>query len=215
MLPNSGRDLIGTLFVGFHKATQRKRAMRVQFEYTLDDSIDACQRMLARSKPVAYWKRRALLMALAVILLVTFVVSFALSSSWKIAAVVAVVAATYYGLMYPRSYARALKKRIHRTCEEHFAERSSRLCEVEVRPEGVWVRETDRQSVYEWSGIEEISAGAGSIDVFGHGVSGVIIRDRAFASAEQKESFLGQLTTAWQSHRSPQIANSSLPKADS
>jgi hypothetical protein len=189
--------------------------MRVQFEYTLDDAVDACERFLARSKPVAYWKRKALITTLCVILAVVFVVVYALSKSWEIAAGVAVAFTAYYALMYPRSYARALKKRVILSCEEQFAGRTSRLCEVEIRPEGVWVRDTDRQSVYEWSGIEEIRNVPGSIDVFGHGVSGVIIRDRSFSSAEQRESFLAQVTAAWQAQRSPGLADSALPANNS
>jgi YcxB-like protein len=181
--------------------------MQVQFEFTQDDLIDAAQRFSARSKVVRAIQWKNLLYSAFLAWLLVFL--FFYSSPVK-GAILGLLAALVTAVLYPSSNRKALEKRMRKISREVLGDGNSFLCEVELRQDGVWVRQKNCQTLYEWPGIEEVQETSDSVDIFTTAGSGVVVRDRAFASPEERLRFIELARAALNS--APQAAPSSTSK---
>jgi YcxB-like protein len=64
------------------------------------------------------------------------------------------------------------------------------VCEVELKPEGVWVRQMNTQIIYEWKIVEAVEEIDDAVAIFARGGGGVVIRNRAFKTDDQRSRFL-------------------------
>jgi hypothetical protein len=165
-------------------------SMRVQFEFTPDDLIDASRRFLARSKVVASWRWKGLGYSAFFIWLLVFTLCTYFYRRPVMGALIGLVAAGLSALMYPSSHRKAVEKRLLKFNRERFGEANSFLCEVELTAEGVWVRAMNLQVVYEWASVEEIQETSDSVDIFTRDGGGVVVRNRAFETPADKKAFL-------------------------
>lgn len=161
--------------------------MRVQFEFTQDDLIDASKRFSARLKAVRSFQWNGLLATSFLAWLLFFVFLYRTPIQ---GAIIGLVAAGLTALFYPGSNRKAVDKRMRKISRELFGDANSFLCEVELRPDGVWVRAMDRQTLFEWPSVEEIKETPDSVDIFTREGSGVVVRNRAFASPEERLRFI-------------------------
>jgi len=161
--------------------------MYVQFEFTHDDFVDACKRFSTRFKLVRSSQLRTTLSVAFFAALLSFLILY---RTPIIAAIIALAAAVASILFYRNSIRRAYEKHFRLLSKDIFGDASSFLCEVELRPEGVWVRQGHHQVVHEWPSIEEISETPDSVDIFTRDKSGVVIRNRAFKSPEERLRFI-------------------------
>lgn len=164
--------------------------MRVQFEFTDEDCIDVTKRILARSNLLA-WKWQALLIG-AVFTWVTgaliFIVIFSFSPSRGL--LVGLFLAGVSSLLYPSSHRRAVEKRLRKHHWANHDGAESYTCEVELTDAGVWTRAMQRQLTYEWESVEEIVVTGESVDIFARNCGGVVVRSRAFQSADEQARFV-------------------------
>lgn len=148
--------------------------------------MDASTRFLSRSKMIRKWR----LMELAWTVLLTWVIVFLIFRHDLIKAVVAasataLIAALLVHLFQPR----IIKRRIRTHVKETHADENEFPCEVELTPAAVLIREGATQTVLEWPKVAEISVTSDSVDIFGR-TGGVIVRDRAFTSPDEKREFV-------------------------
>ena len=116
-----------------HDAT--RRAMRVQFEFTQDDLIDSSDRVLTRSKVIRSWKWKG---ALSTGFLAWVFVLLLFYQDPLRGAFVGLLAAAISAALYWLIQERTSKKGLRDLYKEQFGNAKSFVCEVELRPEGVW-----------------------------------------------------------------------------
>jgi hypothetical protein len=181
--------------------------MRVQFEFTEDDMIDASKRFSGRLKIVHSLRLKSLLATSFWVWVLVFCIFFKTPIKGVI---LGLIAAALCALFLPGANKRALEKGMRKIARGLFGNASSFLCEVELRPDGVWVRSMNRQTIYEWPTVEEVKDTSDSVDIFTRDGSGVVVRNRAFSSPEERTRFV-ELARAGSSsnHSSSSAAQSS------
>jgi hypothetical protein len=161
--------------------------MRVKFEFTQDDLIDATNRCSKRLKVVRsfQWTNMLATAVLAWALVFLFFYNAPVKGL-----IVGFVAAAISAALFPIFNKRAIDKRIRQISREVFGDANSFLCEVELKPEGVWVRQMSRQVLHEWPSVVEIKETPDSVDIFTRDGLGVIVRNRAFATPDERSRFI-------------------------
>ena len=159
--------------------------MRVQFNYTQEDLVDASLRFAARSKSLRLMRRKrtawlAFLAWLLVFILTRYSVKGFISG---------MVAALIVVITDPWTYKYELRKNLRKVAKERYGEENEFVCEVELLPEGLKTSgETSGeniQGITGWETIDEVVSTDDSVDIFGR-KGGVIVRNRAFSSAEER-----------------------------
>jgi hypothetical protein len=161
--------------------------MRVQFEFTQADLIDASKRFSARLKAVRSFQWTGLLATSFLTWLLVFVFLYRTPVQ---GAIIGLLAAAISAALFPGSNRRTVEKRMRKVSREIFGDTNSFLCEVELKPDGVWVRSMNRQTLFEWPSVEEIKETSDSVDIFTKEGSGVVVRNRAFTSPEERAEFI-------------------------
>lgn len=160
--------------------------MRVQFDYTQEDMVDASMRFLARSKTFRLTRWQGLVWTA----ILTWLLVFALFGASIKGGSIGLLAALIAALIYPSMYRRSARKRMRMFCREKFGDMNSFICEVELTPNGIWTQSTNTQTTSEWRNVEEILVTEDSVDIFARQAGGVIVRNRAFKSAEERLQFV-------------------------
>ena len=160
--------------------------MRVQFTYSQEDIVDATMRFSARSKSLrALRHKRTAWAALLSWLLVFAIFRFSIK-----AAISGLVAALLVVIIDPFTYNYQHRKNMRKIFKEQYGEENEFICEVELLPEGIKMSGKNSQCRTEWETIEEIVPTKDSVDIFGRKGSGVIVRNRAFSSTEERLHFI-------------------------
>lgn len=162
--------------------------MHVQFEFTQEDLIDVSRRSLERSEAVRSWRLKGLLYSMVVCGGAAFLPLFLMGHPVE-GAIVGLIGAVVMGFLYPGWNRSNTEKRLRQLIEEKFGDEGSFLCEVEISPVGVWVRQLNTQVTHEWESVERIEETADSVDIITRSGS-VVVRNRAFDSAEERGQFI-------------------------
>ena len=161
--------------------------MQVQFEVTPDDLIDVHKRMIMRSSAWRSAQLKGLVATTITVWLVIFLVCY---KAPVVGAIIGLLAAGVSALLYPGMMRRTLAKRIRTVVAETFRDAKFVLCEVELRSDGVWVRQMNLQVLHEWPSVTEIIETSDSVDFFSRDGSCVVVRNKAFASPEERLKFI-------------------------
>lgn len=161
--------------------------MRVQFDYTQDDIVDATKRFLARSKSVRRWRWQGRLTLAGFAWVATFAFFFRTPA---IGVWVGLVIAALCAVLYPVFYESSLERRVRRIVMENHGDANTFVCEVELAPEGLSVSAHNMRNATDWTEVKEILMTADSIDIFTTTGGGVIVRQRAFSSADEQQEFV-------------------------
>ncbi|HEX8127886.1 MAG TPA: hypothetical protein VF527_02215 [Pyrinomonadaceae bacterium] len=151
--------------------------------------IDTSKRFLARSEAVRSWRLKGLLYTAALTWGVVFVFFLLVMASPITGALLGLIAAVISALVYPGSAQRNLDNRLRELHQEKFGETDTYVCEVELTPIGVWVKQMNTQVTHEWESVEEIVETADSVDIVTK-LGGVSVRDRAFATTAERRKFI-------------------------
>ncbi len=193
--------------------------MYVKFEFTQEDLIDVSQRFSARSKVVRSWRwRRQLYNALFAGLLVFLLF---LSSPLK-GLILGLIAVGVTALIYPNLHKKEIEKRLRKLHRELLGDADSFICEIELTAVGVWLRQLNKQTTFEWESVEEIKETDSSVDILTRDGGGVVVRKRAFQSLDEQKQFIElaqsylELCRIGNSQNTPQLTNNSsgLPVSD-
>jgi len=160
--------------------------MRIQFTYSQEDVVDAAMRFSARSKSLRALRHKRTAWAAFLSWLLVFVI-FRFSIK---AAICGLVAALLVMIIDPFTYNYQHRKNMRKLLKERYDQEDNFVCEVELLPEGLKTSGENSQCRTEWETIEEITSTKDSVDIFGRKGGGVIVRNRAFSSAEERERFI-------------------------
>lgn len=159
--------------------------MRVSFKYSQDDLVDATVRFATRSKAIRDIRRRNLFWTVVLLVLVVILML-------KISIVMAVGAALTAILMvivYPYMFDRRYRENLRKIYKERLGDENEFICEVELLPESMKTSGQDCEATIEWSTVEAIVSTDDSVDIFGR-KGGCVVRNRAFVSPEERQTFI-------------------------
>jgi hypothetical protein len=160
--------------------------MRVKFTYSQEDLVDASMRFVARSKALRSARRKrsawwAVFAGLVIVALSRFSIMGVLAGMF-----VALVALA----IDPFTHGYQVRRNLRRIYEEQYGEENEFVCEVELLPESLKTSGRNSQCRTEWETIDEIMSTKDSVDIVGRKGGGVIVRNRAFSSAEERQRFI-------------------------
>jgi len=161
--------------------------MRVQFDATLDDFVDASMRRLARSKRFRKWRWDGLLTTglmawLAIYALFPGPFAKKMLAGFLVAAVTACI--------YPFTIRSTVTRRLRKLCREQIGTDGPVRVQVEITDKGIWTKQQNTQIIHEWANVEVIQETDDSIDFIMRCGTATVVRKRAFESQETKREFL-------------------------
>lgn len=159
--------------------------MRVKFTYSQEDLVGASMRFTARSQSIRLLRLKRRIWTS---LLVWFVILALFRFSFK-GVIGGLVAGLIAMAIDPMIYEYQLRKNLRKYCKERYGDENEFVCEVELLPAGLRTSSHDCQSNNEWETIEEVVSTSDSVDIFGR-KGGVIVRNRAFTTAEERQQFI-------------------------
>jgi len=161
--------------------------MYVQFEYTQADLVDANKRLLGRSNLVnaGTWKD-----SIYYTVIVGAIVYLILRDNPRVGLLAGLVAGLVIVLLYPKLQKSGFDSRLQGIAANLMAEPGPYVCEVELRPEGVWARHMNTQTIYEWKIVEAVEESDDAVIIFARGSGGVVVRNRVFKEEGQRSRFL-------------------------
>jgi hypothetical protein len=143
-------------------------------------------RFLARSKTVRSARWQGLLWTTGF----TWLLVFAFFGASLKAGLIGLLAALISALIYPAMYRQSVQKRLRKLCKEKVEDTTSFICEVELKPTGLWTRSLDTQTTSEWKNVEELVVTEDSVDIFTRQGGGVVVRNKAFQSVDERQAFI-------------------------
>jgi uncharacterized protein (DUF58 family) len=164
--------------------------MKVSFKYSQEDLVDATVRFAARSKTLRGIRRRQLFWgAVLLVALALLILKFSIMLM-----ITAVLAALIIISINPYLYDRRYRKNLRAFYKEKLGDENEFTCQVELLPEGMRTSSAEHVNLIKWDEVEEIVPTSDSVDIFGHKGGGCIVRNRAFASAEERQRFIETAT---------------------
>lgn len=163
--------------------------MKVQFTYSQEDLVDSAVRSLRRSKTIKRGQWGGMLFSTLFYWLAIYVLFISVLKNPYLAIIEAIGLTVLNLALYPFFHERAIKRRLRRFTKERYGTENEFICEVELTSNGIIVRQQNSQTAYAWTSVEEVQPTNDSIDIFAK-TGGVIIRNRAFESAEERQQFL-------------------------
>ncbi len=168
--------------------------MRVQFEATLDDMVDVCNRSLARSRVVRGWRWEGCL----IVALLTGIGSFlALSmldglieEPFELKLALSGLGAVLGAGMHPLVYNRTLTHRLRKYCREQIGPDAPFTVEVQLLPEGIRVKQLNVEMTFEWPTVEDIQEREDCVDIVTRRSGILAIRSRAFDCCAARAEFV-------------------------
>jgi hypothetical protein len=161
--------------------------VKVKFDFTLDDLVDGAERAVARSPTARSWRWQGMLTSCLISAAIAYV-AVAGSPSRRLFA--AAVGALICAAIYPFSVGRSRKRRLRKYFREQFGGEGPYACEVELMPAGLVTVQAGTRSERVWSTITAIQVTDDSVDFLTKGAGSVVVRNRAFSSAEQRDAFV-------------------------
>jgi hypothetical protein len=174
---------------------------RAEFTATLDDAVDASMRWAPGSKTGRPNQRREAwmwgLMFAGVLMILTV---------WKrenrspgiiwTSTVFAIVGLALFVWFWPKHANSAARKRLRPLCSKLLNGRESFRVEVELRPTGVWTRQTDvetltarSEALTAWSELVQVADASDGIELRFH-ANFIVVRNRGFATPADRDAFL-------------------------
>ena len=162
--------------------------MYVQFEFTQADLVDVAKRSLNSSKSVRRRMRNEAILNGLLVGAGSFLALQNLQSKWLLISI-SLISAGLMILLYPLLHKNAVDKRLNQAAAELMSEPGPYLCEIELRSEGLWVRQLNKQIIYEWKWVKSIEEAGAAVMVIGQDCS-VAIRNRAFNTSDERNRFI-------------------------
>lgn len=175
----------------FFSSTSWVRAMRVEFDASLDDMVDAAFRALSPSRSFSPYRWTDNLGGAIFSGLVAGTACYwVIPGSQEVRIVVAGFAGVASAALFPILRIWEIKQRLRRYYREILGSYLPFSVEVELTPEGVCTKQKTGQTTYAWQQVESIRETADSIDVYARHGGLVVVRKRAFESAGQMQQFV-------------------------
>jgi hypothetical protein len=163
-----------------------------RFEFTIEDLVDVGERLMSRSEVVRSIRRTAVITSALAFAIAVYLVSgallpaFALPGRLILAAACGVVA----WLKYPAVRRAFVRQKLASFWREKLKSDGPFSCEVELTGEGVTSRQFSTTTSFPWASVERIVEVPEGVEIWGRRSGLIVVRERAFATAEQKRRFV-------------------------
>lgn len=161
--------------------------MKVRFQFTVDDLVDTAERTAGRSGVVGSWRWQGMALSCLSSAAVAYVL---VPGSTQRRIIAAAAGAIVCAAIYPFTSGRSRKKRLLKLFREQFGGDGPYTCEVELLDSGVATTQAGTRSLREWQVITAIEDTPDSVDFITRGAGSIVVRNRAFRSAEERRQFL-------------------------
>jgi len=165
--------------------------MRVQFDATLDDMVDAAFREVSRSRSLSR-SRRWDYLAVSIVagILAGITTYLVIPDTREIRLVLAGVAAVGSAAITPIAQRLSAKRRVRAYLREKLGSETPFNVEVELSREGVSANQKTGKVILAWHQIDSIHETTDSIDILPRHGGIIVVRKRAFASNEMMQQFI-------------------------
>lgn len=165
--------------------------MRIRSSCTLEEYVEAQERILARSGVARSWKKKSALTGACVsgiivyiFAIVVFGGSFIQGLAWT--GIAAIIGAAISWAFYDNS----VHRRLYNYYQEQFGARESFPLELELTDSGIWTKQMGIQIIFEWPNVEEIEETEESIDFYMRdGSGGIFVKKSDFPSVDEQLRF--------------------------
>ena len=161
--------------------------MKVKFDFTMDDLVDSAGRTVSRSAVARGWRAQRLIVPCLLSAVVAYLV---VPGSQERKLVAAVIAAAICAAIAPFSGAGSRKRRLEQYFREQFGGDGPFSCEVELTPAALVSTQRGMRTERAWPTITQIQVTDNSVDFITQGAGSLIVRNRAFASREERDAFV-------------------------
>jgi len=156
--------------------------VKVAFDFTLEDMVDASERTLARSRVVRGWRSQAVWVSA---LLGGALVWLIRGDVW-----LGLLGGAVCGGLQVAFSRQTLKTRLLRYFRERLVANGPYRCEVELTPEALITTQNGVRTVRDWSSVEAVKDAQDAIEFHTRGAGTLVVRNRAFHSQDEWKSFL-------------------------
>ena len=161
--------------------------MKVKFEFTIDDLVDSAGRAVSRSAAARGWRTQRLVLPCVLSAIVAYLV---VPGSGERKLFAALIAAVICAAILPFSGGGTRKRRLERYFREQFGGHGPFTCEVELTPACLVSVQRGLRAERAWPTITQILVTDNSVDFITQGAGSLIVRNRAFASREERDAFV-------------------------
>jgi hypothetical protein len=156
--------------------------VKVAFDFTLDDLVDASERTLSRSRVARGWRWQA----------VAFSALIGGGVVWLARGdlVLGLVGGAVCAGLQVAFLKQNRKARLLRYFRERLGGDGPYRCEVELTPEALVATQNGVRTVRDWSSIDAINDTQDAIEFHSRGAGTLVVRNRAFGSREEWRKFL-------------------------
>lgn len=176
--------------------------MNVRFDFSIEDLVDAGERMLTRSSVIRGLRRSSAVFAAAVVATILF---FWTPGPPATRLIIAVISAAGAWFIYVPIRKALVARRLRDYWKERLKGEGPFSCEVELTGEGVTARQFSTVTSVPWSEVSRVEAAADSVEIWTRSGGIIVVRDRAFSSPEEKRRFveLGSKSAAASANAAP------------
>jgi hypothetical protein len=171
---------------------------RVEFDATLEDLVDTQARAIRQTKTGRSWRHRAVVASglaagvaffAVVLLMLSVAVGKTLASSVAVSGVGGLVLGVLWGFLYGHVYDCRVRRRSRRFVAEWLGGIGPFHCEIELRSNGVWVRQNSIEILCPWSDATGVEDTGDVMELrFRGGL--VVVRNRVFRTASDRNEYL-------------------------
>jgi hypothetical protein len=167
-----------------------EQAQGIQFEPTLDERVEVTVRFLRHTAGGRALRRRALWKSVFVFGLAMFIVSAAIAGVTDVEglaglSIVVLIFGAVIAFMFHRVNDWGLEQRVRASLERRVAEQGAAKCEIQLRKDGVWVRDLGVEQTFPWRDATRIDELGDSIEMSFQSAL-VVVRGRAFSTANER-----------------------------
>jgi len=166
---------------------------RLSYDTTIPEAVDVALRLANRTDAFRTQLKKIHMYVSAAAWLVLFIAWLYIVGNSALNLVLAAVAATLFAIVFAAVFRRFLEKEIrsqqHNLIAEQFGGQKTIQCELELREDAVWVRQSGMEMVFPWTLCTRVQNNPDDIEMnFTPGIS--VIRNRYFASPAERQAFL-------------------------
>ena len=167
---------------------------RIEYDATVDDAVDVSLRFARRTRTFRNQIRYAILIVgaltgIAALAVAIYAAPPDTSRGYLVLLALAAAFGVVTALIFRGFFAKEIRKQQRKMVAEQFGGKPAIRSEVELRPEAVWVRQAGMEMLFPWDACTSVIDNPGDIEInFTPGIC--VVRDRHFASAADRQSFL-------------------------
>jgi hypothetical protein len=161
--------------------------VKVKFEFTIDDLVDSAGRAVSRSPAARGWRTQRLVVPCVLSAIVAYLV---VPGSGERKLFAAVVAAAMCAAILPFTGRGSRKRRLEQYFREQFGGDGPFSCEVELTPTALVSVQRGTRTERAWPTVTQIQVTDNSVDFITQGAGSLVVRNRAFASREERDAFV-------------------------